>query len=108
MSTPEIRYEKITIDAHGLEAVLAKGQELVVALASQMLELLKAHEAPNYAEFKLHDEDGEQVIVTIQKAQGQTPADQIKVLKNRVQELEDRLEDAYYDRLERDEKADLD
>lgn len=105
---PDVRYKKITIDENGVEAVLAKGQELVVLMAEQLLEFLKASQAPNYIEMKLHDTEGQEVIVTIQKGGAQTPADQIKLLKERITELESQLEDAHYDALESAEKADLD
>lgn len=66
---PEIKYEKITIDSHGLETVLAKGQEMIQNMATLLLEYMKANEAPNWIRTTLHSEDGEEVIVLIQRGQ---------------------------------------
>lgn len=64
---PEIKYEKITIDSHGLETVMARGQEMIQNMATLLLEYMKANEAPNWIKTTLHNEDGEEVIVTIQR-----------------------------------------
>lgn len=98
--SPVIGYKRITIDEHGIDAVLEAGNGIIQGMAGQLLELLKAYEAPNYVEMKMQDGEGQELVVTIQKGGAQTPADQIKLLKERVKELEEQIEDAHYDQLE--------
>ena len=87
----EIKYEKVTIDSHGVDVVLARGQEAIQTLASLMLQYLEANEAPNWFQAKLHDEDGQEVIVTIRRSGGETAEDQVVQLKRRITELEEKL-----------------
>lgn len=85
--------EELSVNKEGIKMVLSKGQKIIENIANNLLEFLKASEAPNFAEMKLFNKEGFGVLVTVQRLEGESPTDQIKKLKERILELEQQLDE---------------
>ena len=84
---PQVSVEDIRFSRErGAEFVMK--HPMFAALASEIGSFFAEQGGMNYVEFQVCNDDIGPIVITVRKADGETPAQQVDKLKRRVKELE--------------------
>lgn len=98
MSKGELLEVALIMHEENVRLVQAKHKESLETISDYVLELMQSAEIENFSTNRLSTSDGRSIELTLRYVDGETPADQLARVNERVKELESDLKIALSDK----------